>query len=226
MRALVARTSGAPGAHADDAVRAQYYIAKFPAPKTIQAGTANTSRNCLRKMAIMARYTIMRCKGDPDHEQDLLDLLPGLHRTMDTDCAAVRMRTTEMWVAAFSVLGSRCAACPATACLALWRRPATWHALTRSGPRCSTSGGSLVCTRMPQHVRRLWQWCCACAVVGWRCRARTCDVWERSQTGEACGGRGGGVVMRVILMVWLWHAGCNRTWSRCRHRKSVSSICT
>lgn len=88
--------------------RVQYYIAKFPAPKTIQAGTANTSRNCLRKMAIMARYTIMRCKGNPEHERDLLELLPGLHRTMDTDCAAVRMRTTEMWVAAFSVLGSRC----------------------------------------------------------------------------------------------------------------------
>lgn len=85
----------------------QYYIEKFPSPQSINKSTATTSVNRLRKLAVMARFTIMRCKNNVQHENDLLTLLPSLHTTMDTDCAAVRMRTTEMWVAAFSVLGAR-----------------------------------------------------------------------------------------------------------------------
>jgi hypothetical protein len=85
----------------------QYYIEKFPSPTSIANGTAISSVNRLRKLAVMARFTIMRCKNNSQHENDLLTLLPSLHATMETDCAAVRMRTTEMWVAAFSVLGAR-----------------------------------------------------------------------------------------------------------------------
>lgn len=85
----------------------QYYIHKFPSPASSAQGTATLSHNRLRKLAVMARFTIMRCKNNVQHENDLLGLLPSLHTTMDTDCAAVRMRTTEMWVASFSVLGCR-----------------------------------------------------------------------------------------------------------------------
>jgi hypothetical protein len=92
----------------DDGPCVQYYVAKFPSPASIQDGTATDSHNRLRKLAVMARFTIMRCKNNVEHEDDLLKLLPGLYTMMDTDCAAVRMRTTEMWVAAFSVLGVRC----------------------------------------------------------------------------------------------------------------------
>lgn len=103
----IERTLDMMALHLDVHTLMQYYIEKFPSPASNARGTATNSINCLRKLAVMARFTIMRCKNNAEHENDLLSLLPSLHTTMDTDCAAVRMRTTEMWVAAFSVLGSR-----------------------------------------------------------------------------------------------------------------------
>lgn len=85
----------------------QYYITVFPSAASIEAGTALDRRNMLRRLCQMARITTMRCKHDAQLETDVLNLIPGIHTALDTSCPGVRMRATEAWVAAFSVLGPR-----------------------------------------------------------------------------------------------------------------------
>ena len=85
----------------------QYYISVFPSAASVERGTAIDRKNMLRRLCQMARITIMRCKHDAALERDVLGLVPGIHTTLDTSCPGVRMRGTEAWVAAFSVLGPR-----------------------------------------------------------------------------------------------------------------------
>jgi hypothetical protein len=85
----------------------QYYISVFPSAATVENGTALKKKNILRRLCQMARITIMRCKDNAQLEADVLNLIPGIHTTLDTSCPGVRMRSTEAWVAAFSVLGAR-----------------------------------------------------------------------------------------------------------------------
>jgi hypothetical protein len=73
----------------------------------VDKGTAINKKNILRRLCIMARITTFRCKGDATLEADVLNIVPGIHSTLDTSCAAVRLRSLEALVAAFSVLGKR-----------------------------------------------------------------------------------------------------------------------
>lgn len=85
----------------------QYYVCVFPSAASVDNGTAINKKNILRRLCVMARITTFRCKGDAALEADVLNIVPGIHSTLDTSCAAVRLRSLEALVAAFSVLGKR-----------------------------------------------------------------------------------------------------------------------